>query len=132
MNPFDKEGRNGKESYLLRRVARQRLDEALARRGTYAAALVTALVERIGERQFRESTVERLWATIQSNLERHQSQTVIDSQTGAYGEFRETVRAAFARVEREQRRRIETALRPHTMRRRFGGARLGQGVYVAA
>ena len=97
MNPFDQEGRNGKESYLLRRVARQRLDEALARRGTYAAALVTALIERIGERQFRE-----------------------------------TVRAAFARVEREQRRRIETALRPHTMRRRFGNARLGRGVYIAA
>jgi hypothetical protein len=57
---------------------------------------------------------------------------VIDSQTGAYGEFRETMRAACARVEREQRRRIETALRPHTMRRRFGNARLGQGVYVAA
>ena len=93
---------------------------------------VRKVVERIGERQFRESTVERLWATIQSNLEKHQSQVVIDSQTGAYGEFRETVRAAFARVEREQRRRIETALRPHTMRRRFGNARLGQGVYVAA
>lgn len=132
MTPFDHEGRNGKESFLLRRVARQRLDEALARRGTYAAALVTALIERIGEKQFRESTVDRLWALVQGNLDKHQSQAVIDSQTGAYGEFRETVRAAFARVEREQRRRIETALRPHTIRRRFGNARLGQGVYVAA
>lgn len=132
MNPFDPEGRNGRESYLLRRLARQRLDEALARRATYAAALVTALIQRIDERQFRESTVERLWSTVQTQLERHQSQAVIDSQTGAYAEFRETVRAAFARVEREQRRRIETALRPHTVARRFGNARLGHGVYVPA
>ena len=132
MTPFDNEGRNGKESFLLRRLARQRLDEALARRATYAAALVTALIKRIGEKQFRESTVDRLWALVQGNLDKHQSQAVIDSQTGAYGEFRETVRAAFARVEREQRRRIETALRPHTTARRFGNARLGRGVYVAA
>ena len=132
MTPFDNEGRNGRESFLLRRLARQRLDEALARRATYAAALVTALIERIGEKQFRESTVDRLWALVQGNLDKHQSQAVIDSQTGAYGEFRETVRAAFARVEREQRRRIETALRPHTIRRRFGNARLGHGVCVPA
>lgn len=132
MNPFDPEGRNGRESFLLRRLARQRLDESLARRATYAAALVTALIERIGEKQFRESTVDRLWALVQGNLDKHQSQAVIDSQTGAYGEFRETVRAAFARVEREQRRRIETALRPHTIARRFGNARLGHGVAVPA
>ena len=132
MNPFDPEGRNGKESYLLRRIARQRLDEALARRGTYAAALVTALTQRIDERQFRESTVERLWSTVQTHLERHQSQAVIDSQTGAYAEFRETVRAAFARVEREQRRRLEMALRPYTTARRFGNARFGHGAYARA
>lgn len=132
MNPFDPEGRNGRESYQLRRIARQKLNEALARRATYAAALVTALIERIDEKQFRQSSVDALWATVQSHLERHPSQAVIDSQTGAYAEFRETVRAAFARVEREQRSRIERAQRPHIIRRRFGNARLPHGVCVPA
>jgi len=45
-------------------------------------------------------TVDALRALLQGHLKRHPTQAVIDSQTGAYTEFRETMRAAFAWVER--------------------------------
>ena len=45
-------------------------------------------------------TVDALRAILQGHLKRHLTQAVIDSEAGAYTKFRETMRAAFACVER--------------------------------
>jgi hypothetical protein len=45
-------------------------------------------------------TVDALRAILQGHLKRHPTQAVIDSEAGAYTEFRETMRAACACVER--------------------------------
>ena len=132
MNPFDPDGFNGKEAYLLRRITRQRLGEALARREQQAAALVTVLVERIGQKPFRTTPASALWSRIEYQLSQHPSQAAIDNLIGADPELREVVKAADARVERQQLARIERAQRPHETSRRFGNARLPNRMLVTA
>jgi hypothetical protein len=132
MTLFDPDGFNGKEAYLLRRITRQRLGEALALRERQAAALVTALVERIEEKPFRTTPASALWSRIEYQLSQHPSQATIDSLVGADPALRETVKAADARVARQQLARIERAQRPHETSRRFADARLPQGMLVTA
>src|SRR5205814_8183368 len=99
MNPFDPDGFNSKEAYLLRRITRQRLGEALARREQQAAALVTALVERIQQKPFRTTPASALWSRIEYQLSQHPSQATIDNLIGADPDLREAVKAADARIE---------------------------------
>jgi hypothetical protein len=82
MNRFDAGVRWREGGLSLSKIAGQKLNEALARREVYAAVLVTALVERIGEKYFLQPTVEALRATLRSNLERHPTQAISDSQRG--------------------------------------------------
>lgn len=74
-------------------------------------------------------TVAAHYATLQVHLKRHSSQTIIDSLTMADAESCGAVRAAFPRVEREPRRRIENAWRPPIISRKLGIARLHWGLW---
>lgn len=132
MTPFDAEGHNGKEAYLLRRISRQRLQEALARREQHAAALVTALLELIAQNHMRDVPAATLWTRIEYQLTKLPSQTRIDELIAADPELREAVKATDERVGRQQLARIERAQRPHEISRRYGRAKLPQGMLVTA
>jgi hypothetical protein len=54
-------------------------------------------------------TVAAHCATLQAHLNKYSTQTIIDNQTMADMVARGTVRAAFSCVERERRRRLESA-----------------------
>jgi RecA/RadA recombinase len=54
-------------------------------------------------------TVAAHCATLQAHLNKYQTQAIIDNQTMADTGSRGTVRAAFSCVERERRRRLESA-----------------------
>lgn len=54
-------------------------------------------------------TVAAHCATLQAHLNKYPTQTIIDNQTMADTGSRGTVRAAFSCVERERRRRLESA-----------------------
>jgi hypothetical protein len=130
MCPFDNEGKNGKESRELRRIARARLTAALAREATMLATLVNAVVSRIDEKVVREMSADALWSRLLGSSNLTQTKNEIDNQTGAYPELLGQVLAARQRVEREQLGRLRRAKAPQEHARRFGNTRLSGGVYA--
>jgi hypothetical protein len=132
MSPFNSEGNNRQEDIRLRSITRGRLTAALAQEAIRTAQIVTALLGRINEKQFREASVERLWSAVQNHQNLADLKLTIERLTGAYPEFQTQVIAARTILEREQRARIEREKAPQIIQQRFGNARVHPSCYAAA
>src|SRR5215210_579186 len=131
MSPYNSEGNNRQEDIRLRSITRNRLTATLAQEALRTAAIVTALIGRINERQFREASVERLWSAVQNHQNLTDLKLTVERLTEAYPEFQTQVVAARTNLEREQRARIEQAKAPQIIQQRFANARVHSSCYVA-
>lgn len=131
MSPYNSEGNNRQEDIRLRSITRNRLTAALAQEALRTAQIVTALLGRINEKQFREAPVERLWSAVLNHQNLAELRLSIERLTGAYPEFRTQVLAARTNVEREQRARIEQAKAPQIFQQKFAYTSLRHCAFVA-
>lgn len=131
MSPFNSEGNNRQEDIRLKAITRNRLTQTLAQEAIRTAQIVTSLLARINEKQFREAPIDRLWAAVINHQGLADLQLTVERLTGAYPEFQTQVVAARARVEREQRARIEQEKAPQIVQQRFGNTTYRHGAYAA-